>query len=149
MSFEYLLKRAEQGDAHALNRIGCLYYNKNNHEEAFKYFLLSAEQKYNDAYVSVAYCYKNGIGVKKDLKKALEYWHLSGIRRYIDECELLILNQFSKTLDESDYLYAYPLYIKHNHKDLGKLKTLIHKKYIEAMHFIPPVLSDIIISFLL
>ena len=152
-AMKYYQLSAKQNHPDALNHVGCRYYSGNgvikNYNEAFKYFLLSAEQKCLSGYNNVAYCYKTGNGIKKDLKKALAYYRLRGRQDHIDECEQLILDQFSETLNESDYLYAYPLYVKHNHNDLGKLKTLLYEKYIEAMHFMPSVLSDIIISFLL
>ena len=152
-SFNYYQLSANKKHPDALNYLGWKYqhgYGVNqNDDKAFTYYLLSVEQKNIVGYANVAYCYEMGRGVTKDLKIALEYHHLYGDKNYIDNCEFLILKQFSETLNETDYLYAYPLYIKHNHKDLDKLKTLINKKYIEAMHFMPSVLSDIIISFLL
>jgi len=152
-AIKYYKLSAEQNHPKALNEVGCSYYFGNgvnqNYKKAFEYYLLSAEQKCLLGYGNLAYCYKTGCGVKKDLKKALTYFYLRDVRCYIGECEQLILDQFSETLNESDYLYAYPLYIKHNHKGLSKLKTLLNKKYIEAMYFIPSFLGDIIISFLL
>ena len=148
-AIKYYQLSAEQNHLEALKCVGCCYFYGRgvvqNYNKAFKYFLLSAEQKYPAECFNVAYCYEAGYGVQKDLKKALEYYYLHGESHYINECERLILKQFSETLLKSDYVYAYPLYIKHNHKGLSKLKTLLNKKYIEAMHFMPSVLSDIII----
>jgi len=152
-AFKYCQLSANQNHPNALNRLGWHYSNGigvvQNYKQAFKYYLLATEQKYKISYGNIGYYYETGKGVKKDLKKALEYYHLLGNKKYIFECELLILKQFGETLNETGYLYAYPLHIKHNHKDLEKLKTLINKKYVVEMYFIPSVLSDIIISFFL
>ena len=48
-----------------------------DHENAFKYYKLAADQGYDVAQNNVAMAYENGEGVEKDLKKAFEYFKLA------------------------------------------------------------------------
>jgi len=45
--------------------------------QAVSYFTLSADLGDQDAQQDVAFCYANGKGVKKDLKKAAHYYRLA------------------------------------------------------------------------
>lgn len=45
--------------------------------EAFRYYLMAAEQYFLDAVVAVAECYQQGKGVEQDLQKAEEYFKLA------------------------------------------------------------------------
>lgn len=74
----YLIAAAEKGNADAQFSIGDLYYNGNcglnaNPEEAFKWYLKSAQQNHPTGLKRVGTRYIDGDGVEKDLDKAEEY----------------------------------------------------------------------------
>lgn len=61
----------------AIYEVGFNYLNGNNGFEknakkAVEYLLKAKDLKYSEAYFSLANCYKNGIGVEKDLNKAFD-----------------------------------------------------------------------------
>ena len=75
---EYYKLAADQGDAYALNNIGCKYYLGNGveqkYDEAVKYFKEAANQGEIFALFNLGMCYQDGTGVEKDLKKAAELY---------------------------------------------------------------------------
>ena len=79
-AFEWFLKSAENGNAKAMNRVGCCFSNgegvKQDKTKAFEWWLKSAENGNADAMCNVGLCYDNGEGAAKDLTKAK---HLNGI----------------------------------------------------------------------
>lgn len=56
---------------------GKIYGVEQNEKEAFRRFQLSANQGLPHAYNKVAECYENGVGIRRNLKKALENYKLS------------------------------------------------------------------------
>ena len=84
-----------------------------------------------------------------DYRKALELYIRSNNTPNINRCEARLLEQFNLKLSVDDYEYTYPLYVKYKHKDADKLKKVLMCSYTEATYFLPKVLSDIVISFLI
>ena len=78
LSKELLFKAADEFKvADAIYEIGFNYLNGNNGfdknvKKAIEYFLKAKDSKYSEAYFSLANCYKNGIGVEKNLNKAFD-----------------------------------------------------------------------------
>lgn len=74
---EFLQKAVKAKHPEACYLIGARYYwgksVEKNYQQAFIYWKLAADQGHLDACKNVAYCYKNGEGCTKDLKKAEEY----------------------------------------------------------------------------
>lgn len=70
----WLLKAVECGNAEAMNRLGvmCADDIEPNYEEAIKWYKKAIELNQPNAYRNLALCYRDGTGVKKDLKKAEE-----------------------------------------------------------------------------
>lgn len=78
LSKELLHKAADEFKIpDAIYEIGFNYLNGNNGfdknvKKAVEYFNKAKEYKYSEAYFSLANCYKNGLGVEKDLNKAFD-----------------------------------------------------------------------------
>ena len=78
LSKELLFKAANDYNVvDAIYEIGFNYLNGNNGFEknakkAIEYLNKAKDKRYSEAYFSLANCYKNGIGVEKDLNKAFE-----------------------------------------------------------------------------
>ena len=68
---EYLLKRAQAGEAKAQNALANLFYlglgGKKDHGQAVRWYLKSAAQSYTPAQVNVARMYRLGLGVERDV----------------------------------------------------------------------------------
>ncbi len=64
-----------------------------NEEEAFKLFEISAKNGYTPSQRALAFCYKNGIGVKKDLFSSLRWQTIAKIRS-INKIKLLVTSVF-------------------------------------------------------
>ena len=77
-SKEFLIKAADEFKVKdAIYEVGFNYLNGNNGfnkdiKKAVEYFKKAVELKYSEAYFSLANCYKNGIGVEKDINKAFD-----------------------------------------------------------------------------
>merc|ERR1712151_1206145 len=60
------LKRAEEGDAEAMHRIGCFYFAKDK-KLAFKWFKKSSDLKHPLGMANAGYCLTEGVGVEKNV----------------------------------------------------------------------------------
>jgi len=66
---------AEQGNAAAQYALGKIYCeNKDDKNEAFKWFNKSASQNHDEAFTCLGCCYENGYGTNKNYNKALELY---------------------------------------------------------------------------
>jgi TPR repeat protein len=78
-------KRAEGGDAEAINFLGCAYYNgqygfRRNYNKANKLWLQAVERGCASACYNIGNFYINGEGVERDEKKARYYFELAAMR---------------------------------------------------------------------
>lgn len=72
-----LLKKAEKGDHEAQFHVGHHYYRLQEFEKAYSWWLKSAKQnKSLGPLFNIGNLYLNGWGVKKNIKKALNYFEL-------------------------------------------------------------------------
>jgi TPR repeat protein len=75
-----LREKAEFGDAKAMSDLGATYYQgvelPRDYPTAFKWFERSSRAGYTLAFVNMATCYREGHGVPKDEKKALECYEV-------------------------------------------------------------------------
>ena len=78
--------RAEWGDKMAQYDLGTKYYYgsgvRQDYEEAFRWFMKSADKEYAIAQYSVGFCYFKGNGVHRDPVKAVEYIRMSADQGY-------------------------------------------------------------------
>jgi len=70
-------KAIELGNIYAYNNLGKIYENQKDYEKAFKYYIIAADNEESWAANKIGEFYYKGIFVKKDLKKAFEYFSKS------------------------------------------------------------------------
>ena len=74
----------EMGEAVAIHNLGC-YYAEGIHglpqdwAKALVLYHRAAELGHVHSYHSIGLCYYNGIGVERDIKKAIHYWELAAM----------------------------------------------------------------------
>ena len=68
----WLKNAADKGNADAMNQLGVMYAIDNNYKEAIKWYKKAIEFNQPNAYRNLALCYRDGTGIEKDEKKALE-----------------------------------------------------------------------------
>ncbi|MEJ1157328.1 tetratricopeptide repeat protein [Prosthecomicrobium sp. N25] len=85
----WMKKAATSGYAPAQIAYGSLLESRNQHDEAVKWYRLAAAQDFAPAYSRIGLLHKNGKGVEKDGKKALEYVAKAARMGYADSQVLL------------------------------------------------------------
>ena len=125
-SIDLLRKKATQGVPHYQELLGDRYYFgedvEENRSEAFKWYMLSAEQGYISAIVKVAWRYRTGDGVTKNMEEAINWYKVaarrndhsaqlalamiyedgSGVEQdYVEACKWYFLSDRSATIDGS------------------------------------------------
>jgi hypothetical protein len=82
--FDETMKKAQQGDAEAQNKLGALYYKgegvTQDYKQAAYWAQKAAEQGRTDAQVNLAIMYYKGEGVTQDFKQAYVWWSLASAR---------------------------------------------------------------------
>jgi tetratricopeptide (TPR) repeat protein len=73
-AMQYFEKAAAKGHAAAQNGVGRCHYEKGRYEEAFKWHTKSAAQGYANAEINLGILYEDGLGVTKDISKAIEWY---------------------------------------------------------------------------
>ncbi|EEH52858.1 uncharacterized protein MICPUCDRAFT_52819 [Micromonas pusilla CCMP1545] len=73
-AMQYFEKAAAKGHAAAQNGVGRCHYEKGRYEEAFKWHTKSAAQGYTNAEINLGILYEDGLGVTKDISKAIEWY---------------------------------------------------------------------------
>ena len=73
-AMQYFEKAAAKGHAAAQNGVGRCHYEKGRYEEAFKWHTKSAAQGYANAEINLGIFYEDGLGVTKDISKAIEWY---------------------------------------------------------------------------
>jgi TPR repeat protein len=73
-AMQYFEKAAAKGHAAAQNGVGRCHYEKGRYEEAFKWHTKSAAQGYATAEIKLGILYGDGLGVTKDISKAIEWY---------------------------------------------------------------------------
>lgn len=72
-----LLNRAlELGDQRVSDTLGRIYFSKENYLDAFKYFMIGANNKNLNSIYHVGLCYAKGYGVRQDFILARQYYQL-------------------------------------------------------------------------
>ena len=154
-AIQYFEKAIEFDNVYAYNNLGKIFENEGNPSKAYEYYINSANQGESWALNKLGEFYRNGIGVKKDLKKAFEcytesseatiftlcYWSKynlakyfykngnleCGIKKDIDKA-INLLNDVSSFLIEAleELIYIYyDLYLLDKKKYFDKLQKTI------------------------
>lgn len=109
----YWYKLAEtQGDAEAINCLGqiyCKYLMKP--EQGFEYYLKAARMGLSLAQINVAMCYKNGQGVKTDIKEQ-EKWLLKAAENDDDSAYVYLGIMYNEIEDYDGAQYWYMRAVK-------------------------------------
>lgn len=153
---EYFLKAANKNYIYAYNNLGLIYESKKEYEKAFEYFLKSANEEESWACNKIGLYYYNGIGTKKDIKKAFNYFTLGsnspinnlnpwniynlvtlfylggnsniGLKKDINKAISLINTIKNYSISNELYLYCYyELYLDNKTEDnLNKVKYYLN-----------------------
>ena len=81
-----------------------------NEEEAFKLFEVSAKKGYVPSQRALAFCYKNGLGVKKDKLASLKWQTIAKIRS-LNKIKVLIASVFCSILIFCFYLTFFTTFV--------------------------------------
>lgn len=80
-AYELYMQLADEGNAAAMNNLGCL---EDDESKAFEWFMKAAEKDDSVAQKNVARYYRYGIATDKDEQKALDYYIKSANQGYMD-----------------------------------------------------------------
>lgn len=74
-AFEWWMKAVEQGVEYAAYCLGCIYFEKKDFQTAMEYYLKAiSDPVINEAGFQLGVIYENGLGLEKDIDKAIEYY---------------------------------------------------------------------------
>lgn len=105
---EWFLLAADGGHKVAQYQMGCIYGNRKEYDSAFKYYSLSASQKYAEAQNMCGRYYDEGWGsLKKDHTKANEYFLLAAEQGYDSGLWNLGINYYCGAGTGKDYTKAF------------------------------------------
>ena len=82
-----LQESADWGNPYGQFALGAWYFKKQDYTQAFHWFCKSAEQGYPEAQNAVGYLYLTGNGVRRNLKKAFEYYNQGADRWALRDCQ--------------------------------------------------------------
>jgi len=77
IAHNWYLKAAKKNDAGALVAVGDYHYHKKEYELAHNWYIDATKAGKKTAYIRLSMIYKLGLGVEKDLEKALNYKNLA------------------------------------------------------------------------
>ena len=87
-AFKLLSPLAEQGDAHAQNDIGVMYYTgkgaPQDNSKAIGWYRKAAEQGYDDAQYRLGFMYDNGPGAPQDYAEAIKWYKKAAEQGHAD-----------------------------------------------------------------
>ncbi|EJK63479.1 hypothetical protein THAOC_15857 [Thalassiosira oceanica] len=69
---EFYRKAAMQGHAQSRNNLGCIEWNKGNHDRAVRHFLISAKMGHEDSVENIKWAFMEGVGAKEQYAEALK-----------------------------------------------------------------------------
>ncbi|MBO4962536.1 MAG: sel1 repeat family protein, partial [Clostridia bacterium] len=147
-----LYKGYEKGDVDSAFNLGQVYFlgllgQEVNYYLAFKAFMLAAEQNHVLALANVGYCYEFGLGVKKDLFKAEEYYkQAEKLGSLTAKCNLLHLYETGqlKADKQYDFFQEYKiLALKGDVRAKYKVGKILGEKSIKnALPYLKPIAED-------
>lgn len=117
-AIKYFKKAAEKNYIYAYNNLGIIAEKNKNYEEAFNYYLISANEEESWACNKIGEFYRKGIYVEKDLKKAYEYYNIGANCEISSRCNWNIINLVK-------YFYLNGLANIGIKKDINKVISLL------------------------
>ena len=76
-AYEWWTKSEEQGVEDAAYCLGCIYFEKKDFQTAMEYYLKTiSDPVINEAGFQLGVIYENGLGLEKDIDKAIEYYKM-------------------------------------------------------------------------
>ena len=88
-ALKWLIVAAEKGHLMAQLELGYFFKEKRDYQNAFKFFMLAAEQNSAVAQYEVAECYANGFGVQKNQAEMIKWYYRSADKLYNPALEKL------------------------------------------------------------
>lgn len=88
----YFNKASQNNYIYAYNNLGKIYEDKKDYQQAFEYYLKSANEEESWACNKVAEYYRNGLYVEKNIEKAYQYYTIGASAPINNRCEWNILN---------------------------------------------------------
>lgn len=79
---KWLIESANNGFWGSMNKLGNIYYNKENYVESVKWYKRSADIGYSCAQNNLGNCYYNGKGVNQDYIEATKWYRKSADQNY-------------------------------------------------------------------
>ena len=76
-SLRWCKQSAEQGYFHSCNKLGNIYYNRGDYEEANKWYELAGQAGYDWGWTNLGNDYRDGRGVNEDKDRAVELYQKS------------------------------------------------------------------------
>lgn len=120
LAITYFKKAANKNYIYAFNNLGKIYEKENNYELSFNYYLKSANEEESWACNKIGQYYRLGIYVKKDLKKAYEYYNIGANSPINNRCNWNIYNLVK-------YFYLNGNSTINLKKDLNKCLNLLNQ----------------------
>lgn len=112
-AIQYFNLAINEGYVYAYNNLGKIYEEEKKYQKAYEYYLKSAEKEESWACNKLGEFYRKGIYLKKDLKKAYEYYTLA------TNVPINLLDYYSK-YNLAKYFYQNGNYEALIEKDLNK-----------------------------
>lgn len=113
-------KAASYNYTYAYNNLGKIYEDRKEYKKAFEYYLKSANLEESWACNKVGFCYYQGIGVDRDLKKAFEYFNTGCLAPIKNQC---CWNKYNL----AKYFYLEGCYEANVEKDVSKAIDLLEE----------------------
>jgi TPR repeat protein len=54
--------------------VGCIHHDKEQYDEAFKWYMKAANQGFTDAEINLGIYYEDGLGVEKNIPEAIKWY---------------------------------------------------------------------------
>lgn len=122
-AIEYFKKATKYNYVYAFNNLGKIEESKNNYTTAFNYYLKSANLNESWACNKIGEIYRLGLGTKKDLTKALNYYQQS------IEAPINLINYYAK------YNLAKYFYLNGNYETNTEKNLTLALSYLEEASF--------------
>ena len=91
-AISYFNKAAKKNYIYAYNNLGKIYESQGNHEKAFEYYLISANEEESWACNKIAEYYRTGINKEINLNKAYHYYNIGASSPLGTRCPWNIFN---------------------------------------------------------